>query len=63
MQACLQVRSKFGGYSQACLQTWSLLRSLGLPAPCARAQWPPVRLLGFSKGSVVVNQVRGPFKC
>ena len=49
-------------FPQACLQTWSLLRALGLPSPNAQAQWPPVRLLGFSKGGVVVNQVRGPFQ-
>ncbi|KAK9845935.1 hypothetical protein WJX81_006425 [Elliptochloris bilobata] len=43
---------------KACLQMWSLLRALSLPdRGDERSRWPPVRLLGFSKGCVVVNQV------
>lgn len=60
MQACLHELSVTALFPQACLQTWSLLRALGLPGPNAQSQWPPVRLLGFSKGGVVVNQVQGP---
>jgi hypothetical protein len=57
LQAAVQRRTSTGVHvTQASLQTWSLLRALGVPGG-EGAAWPPVRVMGFSKGCVVVNQV------